>query len=302
MAIWSTEAMCRELVEEVLQVALRRLSNLVPTNMILPVRPTFVAKRPPPPSLPAAKASRGEEAELRRRLEETAGSLQFAAREAEHWRSATEAARVAGERLASENNRLAEEAAELRGVAGEQARLCTKLAADLLDMVWALTGAEGPVVGELDALQLSSLCRLAVQALPQAAGPSAAREEVRLATALVGALVNLSGGRECLGVLARTEEGAEVVGLLCTFVTCTSTAPRLAELAMMVLVNYLGADAGHAIAPKAALAPEVLERLGAAAGRWRVGERGGRAVAEVAGKLALLVGLQGGGGGLAVEQ
>ena len=115
--------MCRELVEEVLQVALRRLSNLVPTNMIIPVRPTFVAKRPPPPSLPAAKASRGEEAELRRRLEETAGSLQFAAREAEHWRSATEAARVAGERLESENNRLAEEAAELRGVAGEQARL-----------------------------------------------------------------------------------------------------------------------------------------------------------------------------------
>ena len=54
--------------------------------------------------------------------------------------------------------------------------------------------------------------------LPQAAGADAAREELHLATALLGVLVNLSWGRECLGVLARTEEGAEVVGLLCTLV------------------------------------------------------------------------------------
>jgi len=37
--------------------------------------------------------------ELRRRLKAAAGSLQFSAREAEHWRTATEAAR---ERLAGE--------------------------------------------------------------------------------------------------------------------------------------------------------------------------------------------------------
>ena len=106
--------------EEVVQVALRRLSNLVPTNLILPLRPTFAAKRPPSP---------------------------------------------AGERLFGENNRLAEEvggvAEELRGVAGEQSKLCTRLAADLLVMVWALTGAHRPVRGELDALQLVALRRLA---------------------------------------------------------------------------------------------------------------------------------------------
>ena len=225
--------------------------------------------------------SRSEEVELRRRLEAAAGSLQFAAREAEHWRAATEAARAAGERLAGKNNRLAEEVVELRGVAGEQGRLCTRKTADLLDMVWALTGAQGPVVGELDALQLVALCRLAGQVLPQVAGATAAREELRLATALLSALIKLSGGRECLGVLARTEEGAEVVGLLCTLVTCPATEARLAELAMMVLVNYLGAGTGLAVTPEAALGPELLERLGAAAERWRVGERGGRAVEEV---------------------
>ena len=52
-------------------------------------------------------------------------------------------------------------AEELRGVAGEQAKLCTRLAADLLVMVWALTGAQRSVRGELDALQLVALRRLA---------------------------------------------------------------------------------------------------------------------------------------------
>ena len=126
-------------------------------------------------------------------------------------------------------------------------------------------------MGELDALQLVALCRLAGQVLPQVAGATAAREELRLATALLSALIKLSGGRECLGVLARMEEGAEVVELLCTLVTCPATEPRLAELAMMVLVNYLGAGAGLAVTPKAALAPELLEGLRAAAERWRVG-------------------------------
>ena len=126
-------------------------------------------------------------------------------------------------------------------------------------------------MGELDALQLVALCRLTGQVLPQAAGTAVAREDLRLATALLVALVDLSGGRECLGVLARMEEGAEVVELLCTLVTCPATEPRLAELAMMVLVNYLGAGAGLAVTPKAALAPELLEGLRAAAERWRVG-------------------------------
>merc|ERR1712037_699564 len=136
---------------------------------------------------------------------------------------------------AHENNRLAEESLDLRGLAEEQGRACTLLAAELVEMVWSLT-SNGLMV---ETLHMSNLSRIAKQALAQATTGSTSKEEQQLAIGLLGCLVNVLSAEHGLG---------------------TSN-------------------------PKTILGIDLMTKVGVAAGRWRVGERGRGRLVEVAANL-----------------
>jgi len=251
------------------------------------LKPQFFAKRPAAASLPLqAKVARGEceSASIKRieqQLKAVTSSLKFVSGERDHWRTATEEARKASERLAHENNRLAEESLELRGLAEEQGRACTLLAAELVEMVWSLT-SNGPMV---ETLHMSNLSRIAKQALAQATTGSTSKEEQQLAIGLLGCLINLTGELEGLKVLMQTEDGREVLKTSC-LVVINAKEPALAELGMMLLVNVLSAEYGLGTSsPKTTLGIDLMTKVGVAAGRWRVGERGRGSLVKVAANL-----------------
>jgi len=251
-----------------------------------PLKPQFFAKRPASaPLLPHPKVARGEceSASIKRieqQLKAVTSSLKFVSGERDHWRTATEEARRASERLAHENNRLAEESLELRGLAEEQGKACTLLAAELVEMVWSLT-SQGP----METLHISNLSRIAKQALAQATTGSTPKEEQQLSIGLLGCLVNLTGELEGLKVLMQTEDGREVLRTSC-LVVIHATEPTLAELAMMLLVNVLSSEHGLGTTDlKTILGVEFMTKVGVAAGRWRVGERGRGRLVEVAANL-----------------
>ena len=234
-----------------------------------PVKPQFFAKRPASASalLPQAKVARGEQEcscskKTEQQLKAVTSSLKFVSGERDHWRSATEEARRASERLAHENNKLAEESLELRGLAEEQGRACTILAAELVEMVWSLTSNTS-----METLHISNLSRIAKQALAQATIASTSKEDQQLAVALLGCLVNLTGELEGLKVLLRTEDGREVLRTSCSLVI-NAAESSMAELAMMLLVNVLSSEHGLGTSdPKTTLGINLMTKVGVAAGR-----------------------------------
>ena len=169
---------------------------------------------------------------------------------------------------------------ELRGLAEEQGRACTLLAAELVEMVitfclliitkdgtiwqvWSLT-SNGPMV---ETLHMSNLSRIAKQALAQATTGSTSKEEQQLAIGLLGCLINLTGELEGLKVLMQTEDGREVLKTSC-LVVISAKEPALAELGMMLLVNVLSAEHGlETISPKTTLGIDLMTKVGVAAGR-----------------------------------
>ena len=112
---------------------------------------------------------------------------------------------------------------ELRGLAEEQGRACTLLAAELVKMVttfcllifikgtllqvWSLNST-GPMV---ETQHMSNFSRIAKQALAQATTGSTSKEEQQLAIGLLGCLINITGELEGLKVLMQTEDGKEVL-------------------------------------------------------------------------------------------
>jgi len=154
------------------------------------------------------------------------------------------------------------------------------LAAEFVEMVWSLTSN-----GAMETLHISNLSRVAKQALAQANTGSTSKEEQQLGIGLLGCLVNLTGELEGLKVLMQTEDGRKVLRTSCLLVI-HATEPPLAELAMMLLVNVLSAEHGLGTSdPKTILGIELMTKVGVAAGRWRVGERGRGRLVEVAANL-----------------
>ena len=169
---------------------------------------------------------------------------------------------------------------DLRGLAEEQGRACTLLAAELVEMVtsfcwfiftkdrtllqvWSLT-SNGLMV---ETLHMSNLSRIAKQALAQVTTGSTSKEEQQLAIGLLGCLVNLTGELEGLKVLMQTEDGREVLKTSC-LVVIHATEPALAELSMMLLVNVLSAEHGLGTSnPKTILGIDLMTKVGVAAGR-----------------------------------
>ena len=169
---------------------------------------------------------------------------------------------------------------DLRGLAEEQGRACTLLAAELVEMVtsfcwfifnkdrtllqvWSLT-SNGLMV---ETLHMSNLSRIAKQALAQVTTGSTSKEEQQLAIGLLGCLVNLTGELEGFKVLMQTEDGREVLKTSC-LVVIHATEPALAELSMMLLVNVLSAEHGLGTSnPKTILGIDLMTKVGVAAGR-----------------------------------
>jgi len=251
-------------------------------------KPQFRAKRPASSMLPNpnSKVARGEcerasIKEMEEHLKAVTSSLKFVSGERDHWRAATEEARRTSERLAVENNRLAEESLELRNLSEEQGRACTLLAAELVEMVWSLTSDRS-----METIHTSNLAKIAKQGLAQVTVATASKEEKKLSVGLLGCLVNITGEVEGLKVLLQTESGRELLKTTCHLIIDTSADSSLAELAMMLLVNLLSAEHGLGTAdPKTTLGIDLMTKVGVAAGRWRVGERGRGRLVEVATSL-----------------
>ena len=198
--------------------------------------------------------------------------LQVIGSDRDHWRQATEKARREGEHQAEENNKLSKTCSVLRGNAEEQDRVCSLLAAELVEVIWSLTSDSAGGISVLGELQVASLCRVARQSVAQC-GEGASVAEVRLALGLLGCLVNLSGRRESLLVLLGTEEGRGLVQDICSLACLPTAEPKLVQLSMMVLTNLLGTEMPYC--QQAVLSSKQQEGLRAAATKWCVGERGG---------------------------
>ena len=169
---------------------------------------------------------------------------------------------------------------ESRGLAEEQGRACTLLAAELVKMVttfcllifikvgtllqvWSLNST-GPMV---ETQHMSNFSSIAKQALAQATTGSTSKEEQQLAIGLLGCLINITGELEGLKVIMQTEDGREVLKTSC-LVVIYATEPALAELGMMLLVNVLSAEHGlETISPKTTLGIDLMTKVGVAAGR-----------------------------------
>ena len=219
-------------------------------------------------------------------------------KERDQWRQSTEEARRSGEQLALENNRLSVESGELREMAEEQGRVCTLLAAELVEVIWTLTGGSGRE--EMGMLQVTALCRIGSQAIQQCS-EAVSPAELRLATGLLGCLVNLAGSREGLLMLLGTEEGCGVVVQACRLACSITTDMKLVELGMMLLANILGSEVKYGV-QKTPFTPEMLEGVRAAAGRLSLGDRAGKGLQKVAKVVLALAGKGGMGEGSGVKE
>ena len=188
--------------------------------------------------------------------------------------------------MALENNSLSVESGELREMAEEQGRVCTLLAAELVEVIWSLTGGSGRE--EVGVLHVTALCRIARQAIQQCS-EAVSPAELRLATGLLGCLVNLAASREGLLVLLGTDEGCGVAVQACSLACAPTTDMKLVELGMMLLTNILGSEVKYGVL-KTPFTPEMLEGVRAAAGRLSLGDRAGKRLQEVAKVVLALAG------------
>jgi len=223
-------------------------------------------------------------------------NLKFVPNDRDHWRAATDLARNESEKLAKENSQLNLSNSELVDLVEEQGKICTVLSAELVEFIWSLT-SKPSALGEIQQFQISSFCKLVKQVvdeflLREESGGKQVKAETKLASAMLGTMINLSSHEKASLVILSTDEGNGVIQTVSKLVS-TCKDQNILQLGFMFLVNLLKTNMQYKSLNEV-IDTDLVTSLQTTVGRWSKSERSKMGLQKVASRLEVLLTLHSG--------